>query len=525
MKNTNIFVELLRLLNVKHTTQYAINLYKSNPYHNSLYGLSMMLSSYCIDNVAIQLKDKTQIRHIDPPFIAYAGNRFILVKQINDKNVNCLFDNGQLTFSTDEFISVWSGISLIVETNDRSVEPNYYYNKKRELFNNLFPWLSWIILFLVGITYSMYGEVWNNVNIAVFGILLLGLYICYLLLQKQMKIQSAYVDKLCSLFEKSNCNNVLESDAGKFLGLFSWSEIGFSYFASTFFICIVFPQWISYCSWISVFALPYTLWSVWYQGSRIKQWCPMCLIVMGVFWMLFIVYLYLGYLKVQLPNLVELFWLLIIYLFSFLIVHQFISMLTNSLYKQELIYEINNIKLNENVFITLLKSSRYYKVTHSTSHILFGNPKANILITVLTNPHCEPCSKIHFRLKNLLDKCGHRYCVQYIFSSFNDSLSISGKMLISDYLRNGIESVSKHYDIWFKKGKFCKEEFFKQNNLLVNDKVENEYKRHEIWIKLNKLQTTPTILVNGYELPEQYKIEDLELLDISNIEFLQVDKK
>ncbi|WP_455628920.1 vitamin K epoxide reductase family protein [Parabacteroides chinchillae] len=514
MKNTNIFVELLRLLNVKHTTQYAINLYKSNPHHNSLYGLSMMLSSYCIDNVAIQLNDKTQIQYIDPPFIAYAGNRFALVKQINNKNINCLFDNKQLTLSIDEFISIWSGVSLIVETNDKSIEPNYYNNKKKELLNNLFSRLSWIILFLIGITYSIYKEVWSNVSIAVFGVLLLGLYICYLLLQKQMKVQSVYADKLCSLFEKSNCNNVLESDAAKFLGLFSWSEIGFSYFVSTLFICIVFPQWISYCSWISIFALPYTLWSIWYQGFKIRHWCPMCLIIMGIFWILFIANLCFGYLKIQLFNPIELLWVMITYLFSFLITHQFISILTNSLSKHELVYEINNIKLNENVFKNLLKSCKYYEVSLSISHIIFGNPKANILITVLTNPHCGPCSKMHFRLNDLLYKTGDRYCVQYVFSSFNDALSISNKMLIATYFRDGIENASKHYDDWFKRGKFYKEEFFKQNNLLVDDKVENEYERHETWIKLNKLRTTPTILINGYELPEQYKIEDLELLDI-----------
>ena len=60
MKYVNILVELLRLLDVKYTTKCLINLCSSNPYRNSLYGLSMILSSYNIDNVAIRLKDKQQ---------------------------------------------------------------------------------------------------------------------------------------------------------------------------------------------------------------------------------------------------------------------------------------------------------------------------------------------------------------------------------------------------------------------------------------------------------------------------------
>ena len=73
MKYVNILVELLRLLDVKYTTKCLINLCSSNPYRNSLYGLSMILSSYNIDNVAIRLKDKQQVLNIDPPFIAYAS--------------------------------------------------------------------------------------------------------------------------------------------------------------------------------------------------------------------------------------------------------------------------------------------------------------------------------------------------------------------------------------------------------------------------------------------------------------------
>ena len=46
MKNMNVFIELLRCLNVKYTHGYAMDIYKGNPYHNSLYGLSMMLSHY-----------------------------------------------------------------------------------------------------------------------------------------------------------------------------------------------------------------------------------------------------------------------------------------------------------------------------------------------------------------------------------------------------------------------------------------------------------------------------------------------
>ena len=514
MKYVNILVELLRLLDVKYTTKCLINLCSSNPYRNSLYGLSMILSSYNIDNVAIRLKDKQQVLNIDPPFIAYASNDFVLVKQIKNAKVKCLFNNEYLDIALEEFVSIWSGVLLMIETNDRTIEPDYFENRKREFIDKMLYNLLWIIALLICVFYFVFVALFTMESIAILSALLGGIYVSFLLLQKQLKVQSAYADKLCSLFNKSNCNSVLESDAAKFLGVFSWSEIGFAYFVSTFFMCLVGTSWISYCTWINVCALPFSLWSVWYQRFKVKQWCPMCLIVMGIFWLLFIMHLYFGYFNIQSFDLVKLLWLMMLYALSLLIIHQSLSIFRAALSKQELVYELNNVKMNEDVFMALLKSNQYYDVLLSTSHIMFGNPKAKTLITILTNPHCEPCAKMHFRLNNLLNKASDKYCIQYIFSSFNESLSISNKILIAAYLRYGMEDTVKLYDKWFKEGKYKISTFLDQNNLEINESVEQEYLAHETWIKKTKLRTTPTILINGYELPMQYKIEDLGLLEI-----------
>lgn len=510
----NIIIELLRILGVKYTTKYVIRIYKSNPYRNSLYGLSMILSLYNINNVAIQLKNKKQIINLQPPFIAYASNSFVLVKKISNGRFECLFNNEYLNIAIDEFLSIWSGILLMIETNDRSIEPNYFENRKRELMEVLFSNLLWMILIIIGFFYLTFSNLWTIETLLILTLLLFGAYVSLLLLQKQLKIQSSYADKLCSLFNKNSCNSVLESEASKFLGIFSWSEIGFVYFVSTFLICTGGTPWISYCAWINVFALPYSLWSVWYQRFKVKQWCPMCLIIMSIFWLLFLMNLCFGYLEMQSFDSLEILFLMMLYAFSFLIIHKLVSVFTAALSKEELVYEINNIKMNEDVFVNLLKSSEYHEVSYSTSHIVFGNPKAKILITILTNPHCEPCAKMHFRLNTLLTKTNDKYCIQYIFSSFDESLSISNKMLIAAYFKYSREDATKLYNKWFKDGKYERSVFFDQNDLVINEIVEQEYLSHEAWIAKTKLRTTPTILINGYELPVQYKLEDLELLEM-----------
>ena len=47
--------------------------------------------------------------------------------------------------------------------------------------------------------------------------------------------------------------------------------------------------------------------------------------------------------------------------------------------------------------------------------------------------------------------------------------------------------------------------------------VEAEFQKHEQWKKTSQLRATPIALVNGYQVPEEYKIEDLQYFVEQNI--------
>ena len=44
---------------------------------------------------------------------------------------------------------------------------------------------------------------------------------------------------------------------------------------------------------------------------------------------------------------------------------------------------------------------------------------------------------------------------------------------------------------------------------MANPAIETEFQKHESWKAKTPLRATPTILVNRYKLPANYKIEDL----------------
>ena len=46
-----------------------------------------------------------------------------------------------------------------------------------------------------------------------------------------------------------------------------------------------------------------------------------------------------------------------------------------------------------------------------------------------------------------------------------------------------------------------------------------EFNRHQEWKKNTQLTATPTILINGYKLPREYRIEDVGyFVDIKELE-------
>ena len=483
-----------------------------------------MLSDYGIRNAGTRISDKdNDIFNIECPFVAHAGGDFVVVYKVDSEKVLSIRNNKNITIPIEKFIQSWSGVILLAETTSNSIEPEYKEHRKKELFNiaqKSILFLAGILIF--GIAYTSQLFSYSITQLFSYSILLflnlVGIYISYLLVLKQMHIQSNYADKICSLFSKSDCNNVLESDAAKLFGVFGWSEIGLGYFAANVLLLLFFPKTIYLLAFINILTLPYSFWSIWYQKVKARQWCPLCLIVQILLWSIFIINCVFGHIQIQLfsYSIIQLLFVGSVFaglVFTFNLV---IPNLSSKKGMEQIKQEINSIKANEDVFKSLLKKQPFYEVSKNDSQILFGNPDANLVISILTNPFCNPCAKMHKRVETLLRETNRNVCVQYIFSSFSPDLEFAVKYLIAAWLKNchgGLDPPSPEqiFTDWFEKGKPLKEAFFENMQLdMENPEIEIEFKKHEAWKEKTLLRATPTILVNGYKLPDNYKIEDLK---------------
>lgn len=512
-KEKNILSSFLDYLDVKHTKEYTNKLYNEHPHKYNLFGLSRMLSSYNIENAGVKVQNKqAAIKELETPFIAHIGSDFVVVYKITIDRVYYIWNKKDLSITIDEFCEIWSGIILYAESDENSVEPEYKSNYKTQIFKQLQKKGLWTAIFFVlaiafirnnlgkGIEYYLL----TTVNIA-------GIYISYLLVLKQIHIHSEYGDKICSLFSQSDCNNILESDAAKLGGVVGWSEIGLGYFIGNIVITAYFPNLIPYMVLINILALPYSFWSIWYQKFKAKQWCPLCLIVQCLLGITF--FLNLGFGLIQFPeiSISDTLLTILLYLIPILLINTLIPNLGQNKKMEQITQELNSIKTDENVFSAILKKQPFYEVDKSTSSILWGNTGADILVTILTNPHCNPCAKMHKRIEKMLDESSN-LCIQYIFSSFGEELNISNKFLSAIYFEKEIKERRKIYRRWFEEKNLKNEEIFEIYNVnKESDIVRKEFQKHENWKKATGIRpATPTILVNGYKLPDNYKIEDLK---------------
>jgi len=167
MKNRqNTFVALLDLLKVKHTNDFSNGYFNEHPHKYNLFGLSKMLSDYGVENAAIKIADKEKdIAEIKTPFIAHFGGDFVVVDKVDaipqslnpsilqslNPSVHFIWKGNDHVLPISEFSEAWTGIVLLAESSEKSIEPDYKEHKKKDRLNflkkaALFSFCSLILL-------------------------------------------------------------------------------------------------------------------------------------------------------------------------------------------------------------------------------------------------------------------------------------------------------------------------------------------------------------------------------------------
>lgn len=513
MESYNIIDTMLDLLEVDHTKQYTNKVYNEHPHKNDMYGLYDILRGYGVKAIGVNFTKK-DVSYLTFPCILHMQGNFVVASKFSEGKIHYNWNGRELELPFDDFNSVWTGNAIVIDGESDAIEPHIKEHKLKALTRRTAS-----MIFVLAIAY-LFALVLhrNNSDIGIEGYLLLsldgiGLLAAILLMGKLLNKDSFYTDKVCSMFHQKDCNVVLESDKSSIFGI-SWSEIGFSYFCSHLLVIVAFPSAISTISILDVIVIVYPVWSIYYQWKVVRQWCVLCVSVQLI--LIAQAIIGFGYLIRHNTSLMissAMFFGSAFYALLFM-VHKYIESCKEKEEKATTLQKLRALKAKPKVFHALIEDEKYNDVSENASSVLFGNPQASIKITILTNPHCNPCARMHKRIEKLLESKGDKLCIQYIFSAFNKQLESSNLFLIAAYQQLGEEKARQIYFEWYDGGKDNADDFisrFRQIN--VNDiSVLKENQKHLAWKQDAGFMATPTILVNGYELPKEYNIEDIKIL-------------
>lgn len=513
---TFISKKLLKRLQVKVSSDTCDSCLKDHPEYPSLLSLSDCLTEWKIDNSAYRI-DKKEYNSDDLlfPFIAHLpekGGRFILINSFKDKIYSYSDEskkNGKLT--EFDFLNRWEGIALHAEATVKSGEDNFNKNLFRSyLHRSILP--LGLLVFALGIylAFSERSLQWPLVTLGFIKIS--GIIISILLLIQSLNSANPFIQNLCGLSGKNDCNAILKSDAANVTSWLSWSEVGFFYFTGSFLLLISQPISVSLLSILNLLALPYILYSIGYQYI-FRNWCILCCTVQVI--------LVLESINFVILNMYKFDFYVLDYrllLFCFLLPVFLWSILKPVFFSagqlKQLAQQLKKFKYNSDLFYQALQNQSRYNLGDELMPISLGNPDAKTIITMVSNPFCEPCARAHKIINEWLQ---YRNDVQLkiVFTTANSEEdpktkvvrhlgalnALKDKSVIERALNEWYNMPIKQYNIWAE-----------NYPIIFNKEMELVIKVQKDWCEMANIVFTPTILINGYKLPEPYRLEDIKYL-------------
>ena len=402
--NVKAVIRFLRILGVKVNPTTVNETLQNHPEWPSLLCISDSLTTWKVPNGAGKI-DPKDIDKIPTPFVAKTYDReapLFIVTEVSDSTVSGLHQGySNLKKEPKEgFITKWDGVYLLAEPNVLSGELEYQSKRQKAIIDSLLPILA-IVLIVVGtiLWLTKLKAPWQAIDglgiYIQYFVLLFGVFISSLLLWYELDKTNPLLQKVCSGIVKGNCNAILSSKQAKVFFWLSWSEVGFFHFAGGI-IMLLFSgnlnASLTLLLLINLLALPYTIFSVYYQWRVARQWCVLCLAIQALL------------LLAAINSLIYFTAIRYTYTVSFF-VSAFASYLLPVLswYTLKPCFKdvqeakttkrsYSRLKFNTEIFDTLLKKQPEISIVPEGLGIDLGNPLAINTLIKVCNPYCGPCA-------------------------------------------------------------------------------------------------------------------------------------
>jgi uncharacterized membrane protein len=517
-----VTVILIQKLSAKITRTSISERVRNHVDYPSLNAISETLTNFKLNNYAIDINVE-QLTEVPTPCLAalhIEGGIFVVINEIKDGFVEWIHtERGKQIDEISSFSEKWSGVILLTEVNEETGENDFHNIRRREIlakYGTLGLWIGGIGVLISTITLSVTSL--PNLPILLFWLVfikLLGIIISIILLWYLLDKQNPFLKSICRVGKNANCNSVLNSKAAMFLGVLSWSEIGFFYFTGSF-LALLFglsnQNIITYLTFTSILAFPYTLFSIYYQGVVLKNWCILCLSVQFLLWCEFGLFFWQNGLNI--PTFVSFHESLLIFsTFTLPVITWFISkpIIQSAFEANTLKNTLMKFQNDTDIFNQILmKQPRMFEVFSEMKMVDYPYSGAKNIITIVTNPYCPSCATKHKLLKEIVEENLYTVRYQIVFlatSEINNARADFVRHLLSLDISLQIDAL----DFWFN---MEEREYKKWALFYPVDKIDPETSKivnaHDYWCYRSEISETPTIFINGYKLPDVYQLEDIK---------------
>lgn len=520
---------------------------EEHPDFGSLLSVSDTLNNFGFETLSVKISIN-QLKKLPAPFIAQIRRKqklFIVVKEISDANLHFLdphtFKSETIDFKTVE--SQFTGIILLAEARENAGEKDYQKHlreEKRQMFTNILTVTAIPIFTLLICCFTFFNYGIASIAAIVYTLLTLtGALVSTLLLWYEVDQHNPALQQLCSAGKKTNCNAILHSKASKVFGI-SWSAIGFTYFAGSLLSLLVTGVYnlpvLFVLTWLNVIALPYIIFSIYYQARIAKQWCIMCLSVQAI--------LVLQFLSAEFGKLhtipaletittFDILTIVVCFIIPFLVVSLLLPALRKAKESNDNKIELQRLKYNPQIFDALLTKRKAIIESTDGLGITIGNPNAKHKLIKVCNPYCGPCAKAHPVIEELIHN-NPDVQVQIIFftvpNNEGDITTLPVKHLLAIAEKKDEEKTKQALDDWYLAEKkdyaiFANKYPLKDNIHIpspVGEGAQRWDETGELKLQVNKIKAmrewcdktgiafTPTFFVNNYQLPKIYNVADLK---------------
>lgn len=521
---------LFETYHIKYSDLYLEKALEEHVDSPTLLSIKDTLFKYGVESVAIRKADYNYY-DFETPFICsiqqedWHKGSFTIVSQVSETNITYLDPqtNKLKEIPLSEFEQIDKGIILLTDDSHKKDELNLASHlieqRNQTIARNIPIYLSLITLLLsLGYTVLNYQTGISWVNIILTMTSFIGLAVSSLLLWHEIDAHNPFIREVCGgQGKKANCDAVLNSSQSSFFGI-NWAIWGFAFMATLFSIQVFFAGNLSFLylsAIISLLAAPYILFSIYYQAQVIKHWCPLCLAIQGVLIINSLTAIFFIYNQgINLAPISSYSIVLTILLACFFMTaaYTLIPLLKSARDNRNTEKRWKKLRYNTEIFKALLDKSEKITAPIDGLGIVVGNPLAKNEIIKVCNPYCGPCSKAHPELEYII-KHNPDVKVRIIFTASgeeNDYRTAPVLHFLALSEMYGNDFLSKAIDDWYLSEKKDYKEFAKKYPINEDLKGQNEkiYAMFN-WCKSMKIRVTPTIYINGRELPEGYHISEL----------------